>query len=236
MSEGSSSTEPPPSTELISTSEIEEKARKRQADFKAVRLEPQGIIGRRAMIKSRKNSDWFHCFIIDYDDSGTRSKGEHLLQYEPGPNADKGQLLWVDLKEREFRLQDTITIKESQAACRKNPDGLCGRKINLRNKAMSFLSGEILDYDPEDEKHEIEFDNGQTILMKLRRYDFVLVSDGDKLPRSDGKAPNTDSSDASDSMWSFSRGTRSSDDNKKARRLDDTWTVDLGFFKLSFGK
>jgi hypothetical protein len=234
--------------ELDSVADIQEQARKRQADFKAVRLHPDSIIGRRAQLKSKTNIDWFNCFVVDYDSqrpspcspsSPQPQRGGHLLHYEKKKEDEKGQLLWVDLKDREFTLEDAMTIKDSQAAVAASPDNFYGRRINLRNQTTSFISGEILDYDVDDHKHEIQFDNGQTILMRLKRYDFVLVNEEEEAIelRSQQRRSSKQLSSNRRASRRLSSDSVGGQDRRSSSRgqADDTWSLDLGLFKISFG-
>jgi hypothetical protein len=238
------------SQELSSVSDIQDQARKRQADFKAIRLEPASIIGRRATLKGKHTSDWFNCFVVDYDPqrssaatssapsspSSPTPRGAHLLHYDKKKDDDKkGQLLWVDLKDREFTLEDAMTIAASQAAVAANPEAFYGQRINLRNQASSFISGEILDYDAEDRKHELQFDNGQTILMKLKRYDFVLVNDTADEEEVEERSRRR-SSRKSSRRGSAEAGSTRGERRSSPRGSDDgAWNFDLGLFKISFG-
>ena len=73
----------------LSPAEIEEQK-------KAIREAPEDVVGEKLTLQARNRDDFLHATITDYDEE----KQRHELEY------DNGQVIWIDLQQRVFKLDD----------------------------------------------------------------------------------------------------------------------------------
>ena len=73
----------------LSPAEIEEQK-------KAIREAPEDVVGEKLTLQARNRDDFLHATITDFDEE----KQRHELEY------DNGQVMWIDLQQRVFKLDD----------------------------------------------------------------------------------------------------------------------------------
>ena len=91
-----------------------------------LRESPRELIGLRIRIRSKAQAaKMLNAIVLDYD-----GVGSHQLRY---PN---NQILWVDLKQREFELEPVLSAAAAAQMLAEDPDGLVGMRLTLQNPVV----------------------------------------------------------------------------------------------------